>query len=142
LQHDMDASPLFPPYELPFYGRSRLNADAVLLAHAQQALQTVLPRGEQAMHTGLIISGDRFVSTAQESQVLRAALPDALCVEMEGAAVAQVCHDYQIPFVAVRSISDRADDTATQDFEAFLSAVTLPLAQRFVPAFLQTLLKT
>ena len=43
------------------------------------------------VHTGLIVSGDRFVSSASECSALRAALPDALAVEMEGAAVAQVC---------------------------------------------------
>jgi adenosylhomocysteine nucleosidase len=138
LQHDMDASPIFPKYELPFYGRSRLSADAHLLALAQRALQD-LRAGAQQVHTGLIISGDRFVSTAQEAQALQSALPDALCVEMEGAAVAQVCHDYQIPFVAVRSVSDRADNSAHQDFEAFLNAVAVPLSQGLLPAMLKML---
>ena len=42
-----------------------------------------------------------------------------LAVEMEGAAVAQVCRDYGVPFAAVRTISDRADDQAHVDFSAF-----------------------
>src|SRR6202012_1604985 len=75
------------------------------------------------VHRGLLISGDRFVSTAAESALLRRALPDALAVEMEGAAVAQVCHDYGVPFAAMRTISDRADDAAHGDFTRFVSAV-------------------
>jgi adenosylhomocysteine nucleosidase len=54
---------------------------------------------------------------------LRLALPEALAVEMEGAAVAQVCHDYQAPFAAVRTISDRADDMAHADFNRFIREV-------------------
>jgi adenosylhomocysteine nucleosidase len=75
------------------------------------------------VHQGLIVSGDRFVSTNAESQALREALPEALAVEMEGAAVAQVCWDYGVPFAAVRTISDRADDTAHTDFNHFIREV-------------------
>ena len=70
-----------------------------------------------------MISGDRFVATSAESHLLRQALPDALAVEMEGAAVAQVCHDYGVPFAAVRTISDRADDEAHTDFTRFIREV-------------------
>ena len=70
------------------------------------------------LHEGLVISGDRFVSTAAESDALRAALPDALAVEMEGAALAQVCADFGRPFAVLRTISDRADDSAHVDFTA------------------------
>jgi adenosylhomocysteine nucleosidase len=75
------------------------------------------------VHQGLIASGDRFVSTQVESQALCKALPEALAVEMEGAAVAQVCFDYGVPFAAVRTISDRADDTAHTDFNRFIREV-------------------
>ena len=64
-----------------------------------------------------MISGDRFVATAAERRALRAALPTP-AVEMEGAAVAQVCADFGLPF-ALRVISDRADDSARVDFLAF-----------------------
>ncbi len=138
LQHDMDASPLFPRHEVPLYGRSRFPTDSALCADLFQAAQQVLAEvathvGPAAVaefglhsprvHTGLIASGDRFVSTSGESQALRQALPEALAVEMEGAAVAQVCHDYGVPFVAVRTISDRADDAAHTDFQRFIREV-------------------
>ena len=138
LQHDLDASPIFPRYEVPMTGISRFGADAaigdalaeaarellrdpaaLIGAMAVRAFGLATPR----VHRGLIVSGDRFVATAAESAALRAALPDALAVEMEGAAVAQVCHDYGVPFAAVRTISDRADDAAHVDFMRFIDAV-------------------
>eukprot|EP01034_Spumella_vulgaris_P043661 gene43661-54241_t len=89
VQHDMDASPIFPRWELPGYARTRLGCDAALSA---------------MVHHGLVASGDRFVSAAAEAHSLRTALRnadhDVLAVEMEGAAVAQVCHDYGLPFAA------------------------------------------
>jgi adenosylhomocysteine nucleosidase len=136
LQHDMDASPLFPRFEIPYTGISRFAGDTALIAMILEAFRadSMPASGQKAVkiHQGLIISGDRFVSSAGEVQTLRSALPDALCVEMEGAAVAQVCRDYQIPFAAVRSISDKADDTAHIDFPKFVSEVAGPLAVRLV----------
>ena len=85
------------------------------------------------------MSGDRFVSTAAESAALRRALPDALAVEMEGAAVAQVCHDYRVPFAAVRTISDRADDAAHADFLRFVAAVASRYSLAVIDAWLAAL---
>ncbi|MCX7252331.1 MAG: 5'-methylthioadenosine/adenosylhomocysteine nucleosidase [Burkholderiales bacterium] len=138
LQHDMDASPLFARHELPGYGRSRLPADPRLLALMEQAAEEAiawLPRQldpatraafglhSPRVHRGNIITGDRFVATAAESRALRSELGAALAVDMESAAVAQVCHDYGVPFCAVRTVSDRADDQAHVDFPAFLQQV-------------------
>ena len=136
LQHDMDASPLFPRYEVPLYGRSRFATDAALTTELTHAVQAVLAQGvldtptaaelgvqAPRVHAGLIVSGDRFVSTRAESLGLQQALPEALAVEMEGAAVAQVCSDYGVPFAAMRTISDRADDDAHADFLKFVERV-------------------
>jgi adenosylhomocysteine nucleosidase len=138
LQHDLDVSPLFPKYEVPSYGISTFQANSELADELRQACVAVLADlGElltletraafnlanPQLHQGLLISGDRFVSTTTESQKLQQDLPQALAVEMESAAFAQVCHDYKVPFAAVRTISDRADDDATVDFNRFLSEV-------------------
>jgi adenosylhomocysteine nucleosidase len=157
VQHDMDASPLFPIYEVPLYGRSHFATDTALTAALAQAAQAALAQGlldaavladigmhagkgsgktadqrTAQVHQGLIISGDRFVSTRMESQRLQQALPQALAVEMEGAAVAQVCSDYGVPFAAMRTISDRADDDAHADFLKFVDRV----ASRYSAAIL------
>ena len=138
LQHDLDVSPLFPKYVVPSCKRCTFQADDELARELNQACMAVLndlsssltPETRAAfglanpqLHQGLIISGDRFVSTTLESQKLQQDLPQALAVEMESAAFAQVCHDYNVPFAAVRTISDRADDDATVDFNRFLSEV-------------------
>jgi adenosylhomocysteine nucleosidase len=88
------------------------------------------------VHTGLIVSGDRFVSSAAECASLRSALPDALAVEMEGAAVAQVCADFGVPLAVVRTVSDRADDAAHVDFVRFIADV----ASRYTVALVLGLL--
>jgi adenosylhomocysteine nucleosidase len=134
LQHDLDASPIFPRYEVPLYGTSRFQADPALSDRLAAAVQRALPG--QRLHRGLLVSGDRFVSTTAESRALQAALPGALAVEMEGAAVAQVCHDYGVPFAAVRTISDRADDDAHTDFARFVREV----ASRHSAAIVEALL--
>ena len=147
LQHDMDASPLFPRWEVPLTGRSRFDADAHwaarLAAGAQQVLAAPHPAlasfglSSPRLHRGLVISGDRFVSSAAESAALQALLPDALAVEMEGAALAQVAHDFGRPCAVLRSISDRADDAAHVDFPRFLAEVAAPYSRDIVLAALQ-----
>ncbi len=154
VQHDMDASPIFPRYQIPLYGRERFACDAALsallsgashagLARLECQFDVGTGRGGKAVHRGLIASGDRFVSAAEEARRLHADLSDAghppLAVEMEGAAVAQVCHDYAIPFAAVRTISDRADDTAHVDFPQFVRDVASRYALAIIDEFVRTL---
>ena len=151
IQHDMDASPLFPRHEVPLTGITRFAADPFLsdaLAQAAplalQDMSASLPKSEwlnldlpnAQVHQGLIASGDRFVSKTDESQALQRELPDALAVEMECAAMAQVCHDYGVPMAAVRTISDRADDAAHVDFPRFIQSI----ASRYSVAVLGRLL--
>ena len=162
LQHDMDASPLFPRHEIPFYGTDRFATDAamsVALAVAARAvLEAAAQRGDgephdgldaallgsfgigtPQVHTGLVLSGDRFVASATESAELRRRLPEALAVEMEGAALAQVCFDFKLPFAVVRTVSDRADDSAHVDFMRFVDSVasryTVEIVRRFLRDF-------
>lgn len=152
LQHDLDVSPLFPKYQVPSCGLSTFHADKQLANDLRQActavlsdLDAVLTMGARAafnlanpqLHVGLLISGDRFVSTTVESLKLQQDLPQALAVEMESAAFAQVCQDYKVPFATVRTISDRADDDATVDFKRFLSEV----ASHYSVAIVATWLK-
>ena len=147
VQHDMDASPLFPRFEIPLYGRTRWPCDstltALLLEAARQGLAGALgelsshPHFVNAqIHAGLIATGDQFVCRAAHAQQLVAGLEAAgmspLAVEMEGAAVAQVCADYGVPFAAMRTISDRADDQAHVDFSVFVAEVASPYARAII----------
>ena len=146
LQHDFDVSPLFPRYVVPSAGRARFAADPHLsdrvAAAAAACLADALGGVERAafglgtprVHRGLVVSGDRFVCTGAESAALRRALPDALAVEMEGAAAAQVCADLGLPFAVLRVVSDRADDAAHVDFLRFTREVASVVTQAVVVA--------
>ena len=161
LQHDLDVSPLFPRWEVPGYARHRFACDAGLTAllsgaagayvtsatgHFDPKISLQVADGTSArprLHHGLVVSGDRFVSAADEVSRLRTALQDGghdvLAVEMEGAAVAQVCHDYGVPFAAMRTISDRADDTAHVDFAAFVQTVASRYAEHIMLGLMRSL---
>jgi 5'-methylthioadenosine/S-adenosylhomocysteine nucleosidase len=145
VQHDMDASPLFPRFEIPLYGRSSFPCDADLSERLARACRTSLTVAGATgrmpgLHRGLIVSGDQFVSTAHSASCIQSALQTAglepLAVEMEGAAVAQVCHDYGIAFAAVRTISDRSDEASATDFPHFVTHV----ASRYARAIIDELM--
>ncbi len=157
LQHDMDASPIFPRFEVPLTGRSHFDADAALNRALAAAAEHCLARATELigasalqgfgiaaprLHHGLVVSGDRFVSSSAESAALRGLLPDALAVEMEGAALAQVCADFGVPFAVLRTISDRADDSAHVDFAAFIAEVASAYTRAIVGAWLQSSLQS
>ena len=154
VQHDMDASPLFARYEVPLYGRSRFACDpeltTILLRAANEGLAWAsghfndLSSGHQrTVHQGLIASGDRFVASVADAVAVVSALRQSgmepLAVEMEGAAVAQVCHDYGVPFAAVRTVSDRADSQAHVDFYEFVNQVASPYALVMIRHFMKML---
>ncbi len=156
LQHDFDASPLFPRYEIPLYGRSHFVSSHLQHQWLVQAAKACLPGLSKAMqgehllgslgvnaneivvHEGLVVSGDQFISSQAQREDLRARLPLALAAEMEGASVAQVCFDFKVPFAAVRVISDRADDQASVNFAQFIEEVAAPYGAHVIQSYLQT----
>jgi len=138
IQHDMDASPLFPRFEIPLLGKTEfkaaLHGEALKAAadyltgpfHSEVPLARRQAFGitQPQVHRGLIVSGDQFIADPARTTALRAVLPSALCTEMEGAAVAQVCHEMgDIPHAIIRVISDQADHGAAVDFLKFVNDV-------------------
>jgi adenosylhomocysteine nucleosidase len=135
-QHDMNASPLFEQFEIPILRKKFLatqNTDKLVTATAQfletyhlyitknNANKFNITNPKQVQ--GDIASGDQFISSIQKIKELNKWLPSAVCVEMEGAAVAQVCFEYNIPFSIIRIISDKANDNATIDFPKFANTI-------------------
>ena len=152
VQHDFDARPLLPRWHIPGYTAPLFACDATmthaLLAAAQHCVLaahewnlSLLAQRLPQVHAGLIASGDQFIVSAQTCANLRDDFADAgynaLAVEMEGAAIAQVCADYGVPFAAVRTISDRADESAHVDFCAFVDTVASRYAQHIVTQWLK-----
>lgn len=68
---------------------------------------------------GCIASGDKFIVDINEKNNIRDTF-NALCVEMEGGSIAQVCYLDNIPFLVIRSITDKKDGSSKVDFEEFL----------------------
>jgi adenosylhomocysteine nucleosidase len=143
VQHDMDATPLAARFEVPLIGISAFASDSGLSGLVGQAAHDFLgldwigaidSRDQQAfklkaprLHRGLVASGDEFITSSEKIAALKLALPDVLAVEMEGAAVAQVCFEFGVPYAVVRTISDKANENANIDFRRFLERV----AQRY-----------
>ena len=120
---------------------SALLAEACRISLASPRVD--VPVRAPRLHQGLIASGDQFVSTARSAALIRSALRGAgmepLALEMEGAAVAQVCHDYGIPFAAVRTISDRSDEDSPTDFQHFVTHVASQHARAIIGQLMQLL---
>ena len=141
IQHDMDASASmrFKKYEIPLLGKQEIAADEALVARATAAAnQLVRNRYPNAkVHVGLMGAGDQFIASKAKIHELRSELPHLLCVEMEGAAAAQVCFEYGKPFVSVRTISDNADDDAGVDFLKFVEEFAAPISHAIVDEVLK-----
>ena len=141
IQHDMDASALpgIKLFEIPLLGVENFPIKKRLVdlatESARRYLTADLPNDvpSELLHefgivqpkvcTGLIISGDQFVAGTEAQSKIKRAIPAALCVEMEGAAVAQVCYEHDVPVAVVRAISDKADHSAVINFPRFVDKV-------------------
>ncbi|QKJ66207.1 5'-methylthioadenosine/adenosylhomocysteine nucleosidase [Deefgea piscis] len=139
IQHDMNVSPMLPKFEIPRTGKSRFDSCSDLSTQLRSAAEHFLAnefaekissesQQQFALNrvnivNGLIGSGDQFINDMKVLAGLKLELPDLLAVEMEGAAIAQVCDDYQIPFAIMRTISDEANDSAPLDFKLFIDEV-------------------
>ncbi len=144
IQHDMDASPLYPPQtlpvinlrELPTQNSDRLeqaakNTLTTLVSELDSDIVTEFQLSNTSLHSGLILTGDKFISERKTAENLKQKFKKAICVEMEGAAVAQVCHAYKLPFSVLRIISDKADDNANIDFPKFAKHVASEISLIF-----------
>ncbi|MDP2069686.1 MAG: 5'-methylthioadenosine/adenosylhomocysteine nucleosidase [Lutibacter sp.] len=135
-QHDLNAFPFYEKFEIPILRKKfletndsekLLEATNVFLATYQQYIaledsQLFDIQTPKVVH-GDIASGDQFISSLKKIKNLNKKLPTAICVEMEGAAVAQVCFEYEVPFSIIRVISDKANDNATIDFPKFANSI-------------------
>lgn len=140
VQHDMDARPIMKRFEIPLLGKTILYPSKGILEKSIEKIKEVLydenflltlssdqlklfSISNPKVFVGQIASGDKFFSNSAEKESLLKVLPDVLCVEMEGAAVAQVCFEYGIPFLVIRVISDTADESSPIDFKEFITQI-------------------
>jgi adenosylhomocysteine nucleosidase len=117
VQHDMDATGFgYQPGEIPQMDTSVFVADEKLRNMAAKACELVNP--EIQCFQGRIVTGDQFISSDEKKKELIEKF-GGYCAEMEGAAMAQVAHLGKVPFVIIRAISDKADNSAAVSYEEF-----------------------
>ncbi len=117
IHHDMDVAFFgYAPGEVPQMGFREFLADEKLIALAKASCEKVNP-GLHAL-VGRVVSGDQFISSKDVKERLIAQFQGD-CAEMEGASIAHGAYLNGIPFVIIRAISDKADDSAEMDYPTF-----------------------
>ena len=135
-QHDLDARPLVKQFEVPLLNKlyfstsnstQLINATHQFINQYNQFItsehQKKFSINKPTMFYEDIASGDKFISSNSMRNQIIDLLPNAFCVEMEGAAVAQVCFEYEIPFSIIRIISDNASHGASINFPLFVNSI-------------------
>lgn len=86
---------------------------------------------------GTIASGDQFICDAEKNKWLEDKIDNLKCVEMEGASVAQICREFEVPLAVVRVISDSANDDSNVDFMKFITDAACHFTRGIIKAFLE-----
>lgn len=117
MQHDVDARAFgYQRGEIPRMETVSFPGDEELIALAKAACEEANP--DIRVHVGRVVSGDQFIADRAVKDEI-ASWTDGYCTEMEGAAIAQAAYQNRVPFVIVRAISDKADDSASEDYPTF-----------------------
>ena len=126
MYHDVDCNTVgYPTGKVPGMDVIAFPADETMISYAYAAAETVNPG-----HTkiGRVASGDQFVSSKElKDRII--AITNGLCTEMEGAAIAHTAWKNGVPFVIIRAISDKADDSAEMDYPTFEAQAAQRCAQ-------------
>lgn len=154
-QHDMDGRPLFPKFHIPLTEQNCFVPRTRDLECAEVSINEFLKEIEDHIDTeilarfsinspklirGIIATGDQFISNPAHHAALVFNEQSAHAVEMEGAAVAQVCHEYEKPFLIIRIISDKADHSASVDFQQFVTAIASCFSKGMIQKLLPQLM--
>ena len=149
--HDMDTRPLHDRYVVPLLNIKYFDAhvtDGLIeklqnLFDSNNISNVVGDKWTDHFNLSSVIivnrpiaSGDQFINSQDARNDIQVNLSDVACVEMEGAAVAQICFEHNIPCTIVRTISDSANDAAAIDFEPFAKYVASNYSIAIVSALL------
>lgn len=126
VQHDFDLTPIG-------YKRGELNSPRMIAIPADEKMRTTAAEAVREVapdiqaFEGRICTGDQFIASKEQKKAIVSEF-QGLCCEMEGGAIAQVCYLNDIPFVIIRAISDKADDSEEVSFKAFEEAAAVHCA--------------
>lgn len=154
IQHDMNAVPLFNKFFIPLTDICYFPADKALLDMAKQTVKGLLNKSKELaqldvtefnqqplkVYTGTIASGDQFIADKQQVKQLSVEINNLQAVDMESAAVAHVCSDHNIPYVAIRIMSDKVDGTAHVEYGKFVQTLATPMTTLIIQALLKNYL--
>ena len=140
VQHDIDARPIFDQYVIPPLNQKILSADLKWLNWASTILGKANLKEFGSINTGLIATGDKFVSKKNAVKQLKDDFENLLGVEMEGASVAQVSIQENIPWQIIRVISDSANNSSHSDFESFLKNYK-KYSSKIIKVFIENIFK-
>ncbi len=136
VQHDVDATGFgYPLGEIPQMGIKEFPADEKLRELATACSKKANP--DIQVFCGRVASGDQFISSKEKKNWIQDNF-DAYCTEMEGAAIAQAAYLNNIPYLVVRAISDKADDSANMDYSEF-EAKAVENSVRLMAAMIEAL---
>ncbi len=117
VEHDMDVAALgYAPGKIPDMDVESFEADEKLRKIAKESCEKVNP--DISVYEGRVVTGDQFISSKEKKAWLTETF-GGCCAEMEGAAIAHAAYLNQVPFLIVRAISDKADDSAQMDYPTF-----------------------
>ena len=117
IEHDMDVAIFgYAPGQVPGLKVDAFPADAQLRQAAKESCEQVNP--DIHVYEGRVVTGDQFISSKEKKEWLIQTF-DGYCTEMEGAAIAHAAYLNDVPFLIVRAISDKADDSAEMDYPTF-----------------------
>lgn len=117
VQHDYDVEAIgFKKGEIPYTGKVAFEADEAMRKEAVEAVKTAAP--DIHVFEGRVCSGDQFISKKEQKDKIISDF-GGMCCEMEGAAIAQACYLNGTPFVVIRAISDKPDETEIVEYKVF-----------------------
>ena len=117
LEHDFDLTPIgYAPGQIYYNEAVAFTADENMRKDVVTAAKECAP--EINIFEGRICTGDQFIASKEQKKAIVSKF-GGLCCEMEGGAIAQVCYINKIPFVIIRAISDKADDSEEMSYEEF-----------------------
>jgi len=155
IQHDVDASsyPGIEKHEIPLLGVKEFKVSDKVVSMATKAIDKFFSENlnkevfknnlkkfgiaKPKVIKGIVASGDQFIASASQTDKLRKEIPGLKCVEMEGAAVAQVAYEHGTDFLIIRIISDKADKNAVLDFKDFVKNIESHFTYGIVRYFLK-----
>lgn len=136
LHHDVNATAFgYDIGQVPGMPKSYIADESLMTLTKQAILENNL-----VAHCGLIVSGDSFIAGEDQKRQIIAHFPESLAVEMEAAAIGQVCYQYNVPFIITRAISDLASGEASMTFDEFLKVACVS-SSKIVKSLIETIAK-